>query len=238
MKNSATHHALVIAIASLGTSVNAQGDYKISVSSTVKSSYVGGQTGIRLHDGPVIQNMVTVSRKGTYAYIWVSSPLDARWNRDFGTEIDLGIGHDFALAKGWRLDLGYAYYNLIPTESTRGDLHALSAYIYATTGAVRPFARIEHDIPQNPSVLPGGLTYKVGANWSIPAGIQIQGLVFGHGRAYGQRAELVSAAQISASTSFKLGSFPANAGVTFQRTLGKTGGFARNETVFWLGLSF
>ncbi|OGD61122.1 hypothetical protein A3A71_00800 [Candidatus Berkelbacteria bacterium RIFCSPLOWO2_01_FULL_50_28] len=219
----------------------AQDSLQVSYKSVLKSSYVGGQTGMRLHDGPVTQNSATFARKGMYAYIWVCSPLDTRWNSDYGSEIDLGFGHDFALKNGWRVDVGYAYYNVIPLENMRGDLHAISAHVYQTRGVIRSFARLEQDVAQNPSILPGGFTYKLGVNWSASPELRAELALLGHGRVYGISAETVSAGTCSLTLNRKLNGLSVQAGITFQRALGRSvanGGAAHNETVLWIGFSF
>jgi hypothetical protein len=238
MKNFQTSLNLLVVLAVFAPAQSqAEGDVKLSFNSAIKSSYVGGQVPVRIYEGSVAQNSVTASRKGTYAFLWVSSPLDGGWNQNYGSEIDLGFGHDFALSQSWRLDVGYTYYNLTPLENTKGDLHALSAQIYATAGSVRPFLRLEQDVPQNPSVLPGGFSYKLGANWSDPSGIQIQGALFGHGRLFGSPAEALSAGRLDVSKGFESDGISWRLGVALQQSL-RLGGLARNETVLYLSFSF
>ena len=200
-----------------------------------KSKYVGGN-GTLFYNKAVTQASVTASNGPWYVLVWGSYPLDAPGNRNFGTEVDGGFGRTFNVSGGI-LDVSYTYFDLTPIENGIGDLHSLVALYTHPVGTFGTSLRIEHDVAQNPSVLPSGLAYKVGLNraerafgWDVAA--------LGHGHSFGVRGEALSALQLKlTATPMNLGKVTVTPGIMIQKAVGASWSFDHDQTVFFLSIT-
>ena len=105
------------------------------------SRYVGGTSGGIAYNKPVIQGNVkfTLEPLGLYFKSWGSGILSADGNKYGGNEIDpviIGIARPIWKFK---VDFGYAYYDLHPQFRRRGDLHGFFGTISYPNKFLEPY---------------------------------------------------------------------------------------------------
>lgn len=205
-----------------------------------RSQYVGGMTGTRIVNEPVVQPSLTVSRGNCYANAWASfhttNPLRLRK----GDELDLSGGCTWSLGVV-KHNLSILYYDIYPMKTLRGDLFALrDTLTFPQVVGWTPSLAIELDIPQDKQRLPGGLLYKVEISRDIFIGGDrvIGSMAFGgHDGAYGLKPETVSFTRGIIAYPTRIGSVNVSPSLMFQWG-GKKGGVADDAVLLGINISW
>lgn len=209
------------------------------------SRYVGNTFGSVAYNRPAVQGNIKLSLDpiGFYAKVWGSGALTQDGGNRFGNEIDLIVG----IARPiwiFKVDFGYAYYDLHPQFRSRGDMHAVFGTISLPNRFVEPYITVECDIPTDKKTLEGGWAYRVGLSKSIGLrkNLALTGdiSIGGHDGAFGFRPEPVSHARGGLSLCWSpWKNFSVTPQVYYQKRLGYhpgNGGLGRDA--FWGGISF
>ena len=209
------------------------------------SRYVCGTSGGVAYNRPVVQGNVKFSLEplGLYAKFWGSGALTQNGGNHFSNEIDLIVGIARTIWK-FRVDVGYAFYDMHPQFRGRGDLHAVLGTISFPSRIIEPYITIEYDIPTDKKTLEGGLIYRVGL--SKPFGLRKNLLLIsdlslgGNDGAFGFRPDPISYARGGLTLCwFPWKNFSVSPQIYYQKRLGhhpSNGGIARDA--FWGGISF
>ncbi|MFJ3054991.1 TorF family putative porin [Herbaspirillum sp. NPDC087042] len=112
----ATLIALFVAAACTGSSAHAEAvpteesSFRLGGNFSLVSDYMF--RGISVSDRkPAVQGGIDLThRNGSYLSLWASSVSDAPYNKSSGQEIDILLGHRFALPQDWTLETGLALY--------------------------------------------------------------------------------------------------------------------------------
>ncbi len=89
----------------LDTSYGAENNTNWSVASmtfqtAVANKYLAFGSGTVLYNKPVLHSYLNTSlNNGVYFDLWSSTPLTSGWEKNYGTEVDLGLGWNGALSK-------------------------------------------------------------------------------------------------------------------------------------------
>lgn len=190
----------------------------------------------------VIQPAVGIAYEplGLYAEIWGSYSPKGGWDSDFGDEIDYTIGWAPEY-KGFKLDVGYSYFNMISLKNATGDLHDF--YVSIVTPAIyglTPSVTFNFNVPQDRNVLEGGVIYTVNLEKElkiVDRPIAIKMTAVGHDGIYGAKPETVSSLNLRLATMVKvLKSLEVTPEVNFQKRVGKRiseGGSSKD--LIWYG---
>ena len=102
---------------------NSGWDASVTLKTLVADKYLGFGSGCMFYHKPVIQSDLFVAFKnGAYVDVWNSTAFE-HFNRNFGTEQDLGIGWAGPLTKlglnlpNWSLDIGTTLFDEPPVEN-------------------------------------------------------------------------------------------------------------------------
>lgn len=112
----------------------------VTVSTAALSKYIT-RIGKAAYSGAVSQTNINVSfpRSGLYVDLWGSTGFDGKEN--FGREINFSTGYADA-----NVDVGAAYYNLVPLESFSGDVFDLYTETHhrfnLDSHALTPYAKV------------------------------------------------------------------------------------------------
>ncbi|QQR78458.1 MAG: hypothetical protein IPJ68_05280 [Candidatus Moraniibacteriota bacterium] len=206
----------------------------------VRNQHIGGMNGARIIPAPALQPSVTVSRENCYANVWASLHLGDTLHFRSGDEIDFSLGCTVSWGSV-RHSLSLAYYDLHPVGSLRGDLFGMKDIVtFPTIAGFTPSLSLEVDIPENKSVLPGGVVYKAEFARDVPIGGVSSVVTFafgGHGHAYGVSPEAVSFVRLGIAWPLRVGSTLVTPSLMLQHGMGG-GGMAGNEILFNLGTSW
>lgn len=205
------------------------------------SKYMGG-AGQILYDHHVLQKdvMFSVEPIGLYGVVWSSYSPRNGINQDFGDEIDFILGISSPV---WKLemDLSYSYYNCYDINDTEGDLHALVLVTdFPEIYHLKPYLKLERDVPFDEDILPGGFIYRLGAEYDLQLGkiFSFDVSLAGHDGAFGTKKETISSSRLSLSTVFNWGNVEIVPSIDFQKCLGKDiedGGMTEDK--IWYGIS-
>lgn len=206
----------------------------------VRSKYVGGMTGSRIVDEPVIQPSITLSHENCYFNIWGSLHASGISNIRKGDEVDLSGGCSLAWGTVTHT-VSLLYYDLYPLRSARGDLFALrDTMTFPLVAGFTPTLTMETDIPQDKQQLPGGSVYKMEFSQGILVGGNrvIGSITFGeHDGAYGVKREAVSFVRLGIAWPLRTGSTSVTPSLMLQHGMGR-GGMAGNELLFNVNISW
>jgi len=210
------------------------------------SRYVGGTSGGIAYSKSVVQGNVkfTLEPLGLYFKSWGSGILVADGNRHGGNEIDpviIGIARPIWVFK---VDFGYAYYDLYPQFRGRGDLHGLFGTISYPNKFIEPYLTVECDIPTDKKTLQGGWYYRAGItkSFKLRENLSLTGdlSIGGNDGPFGYRPDFIAFARGGLSLCWSpWKNFSASPQVYYQKRLGhhpSEGGIARDA--FWGGVSF
>lgn len=181
-------------------------DWTVSTQVGYYQRYWAGTAGTVFFNGPVFQDSTTATHKsGLYLNLWHSYSPKGGLDKDFGDEVDFVIGRsqDIGRNSAVNLDYGYAYYDLSPLTTGKGDFHALYIRLTGNKGLVRPFVSIERDIANTPNVGRGGTLYKGGIITNVQ-GIALTASLGGHGASFGYPARALNYVQLVATRTFVL----------------------------------
>jgi len=211
------------------------------VNTGIFSKYVC--SGVLLHDYAVIQPAIGIvyNPLGIYAEAWGSYSPKGGWNSDAGDEIDYTIGWAPEY-KGFKFDIGYAYFNLVSLKNTTGDLHDFYIGISApAVYGIAPSVNFDFNLPQNQHMLEGGVIYAFNLEVEPKiAGqpINIKGTAVGHDGACGAKPETISSLNLRLATKFAiLKNLEVTPEVNFQKRVGKKisdGGSSKD--LIWYGV--
>ncbi|MEI6238063.1 MAG: hypothetical protein WCP15_00840 [bacterium] len=106
--------------------------FSVDISSIGSTKYLQWETGLPLHEGPVIQNEVIVTHvpTGLYLDLWNSYAFSGKLSEyeNYGNEIDFIFGWSKTTEKGWNWDVGMAYINE-PPFGTWGKNDSIWPYV-------------------------------------------------------------------------------------------------------------
>ncbi len=211
------------------------------------SHYIGGTTGQALFDHSVIQGSIKIQTEapgdyGIYSKLWCSYSPKGGFDDDFGDEVNYAAGF-WKIFRGLTFDLSYWYYDLIEINKSKGDLHAIYLAVdFPDCYKITPYVCIEKDLPTDKDILDGGLLYKTGARYCLPAdilgkSIDLNLFAGGHDGAFGKDPETLSYGRIEISTTFKTLRVTLTPVVKLQKGFGdepKKDGMAEDK--FWAGI--
>ncbi|MDD5590003.1 MAG: hypothetical protein PHQ47_02415 [Candidatus Portnoybacteria bacterium] len=204
------------------------------------SNYIGGLTGSRAFNHPVFQQSLALGLKNPYVdvegEVWSSVSPRGGFNSDSGDEIDYSINFSREFA-GFRLGLGYNFFDLYRLGRINGDLHAICFNVVSPPvfKYLSFYLILEEDIPTDKEFLDGGFLGKIGAVWSQPifanCTLNLDGSFGGHDGAYGLRSEPLSYGRLKTSFVISLWKIWKNnlyliPEVSFQKDLGHDDGLA------------
>jgi hypothetical protein len=206
----------------------------------LRSKYVGGMTGARIVDEPVIQPSMTLNHENCYANVWASLHMADTSHVRKGDEIDFSGGCSVSWGSV-RHNLSLTYYNLYPMNSVYGDLFGVKdAMVFPKIAGFTPSLSLEWDIPENRAILPGGVVYKAefARDVSVGGNRAIGTVAFGgHDGAYGVKREVVSFVRLGIAWPLRAGSTSVTPSLMLQHGMGR-GGMAGNEVLFNLNISW
>jgi hypothetical protein len=233
------------------TSAPAAEEKKAILTGTLETSftskYIGEISGATDFKRSAIQSAITITHEPTGAYlkVWNSYALQGG-HPSTGDEIDpiiIGIAREI---EGFKLDLGYAFYDLVRLDNTKGDLHAVYASIETPKVlTVSLFVAVENDFAVNREILRGGFMWRYGLKKDLDIMKQTFNLSLsgaGHASIFGTRPEALSSARLSIATTFKVyKNLEATPFINFQKRLGYSvanGGLTENQIYGGLKISF
>ncbi len=197
-------------------------------------------SGVTLYNDHVFQQSIGVRIEplGLYTRIWSSYSPKGGFNSDFGDEIDYIIGI-YRIFKGVGIDISYSFYNMFNVENTAGDLHALVLRLdLLEVFSIKPYIRLEENIPVDRNILEGGFIYELGIKYDINL-LKFNVSIKGHDGAYRARPELVSSTELAISSNFKIKKVNISPTINLQKRLGykvRNGGIAEDK--IWYGINF
>ena len=200
------------------------------------NKYVGVTSGATDYNHSVAQPAIGLSHEPTGIYVKLWDSYSPHGHQDSGDEVDyiIGITRDI---KGFKVDFGYAYYDLAMIGHSKGDLHAIYLNVdKPSVLTITPFIPLERDIPVNKEVLDGGMLWRIGIKRDVDVFKQAFNLnlsVAGNDGAYGTRPELVSSARFTVATTVNIyGGLTVTPSINFQKNLGYSvanGGLTQNK---------
>lgn len=209
------------------------------------SRYVCGTSGSVAYNRPVVQGNVKLSVEplGIYFKAWGSGALTQDGGNRFGNEIDLIVG----IARPiwiFKVDFGYAYYDLHPQFRGRGDLHAVFGTISLPNRFIEPYITVECDMPTDKKTLEGGWIYRAGLTKSFKLRENLALIsdisLGGNDGAYRFRSDPISYGRGGLTLCWSpWKNFSMSPQIYYQKRLGhhpSNGGIARDA--FWGGVSF